>query len=415
MDARRRRVLHVLDHSHPVASGYAVRSRALLRGQRDAGIEVRVLTSPRQGAAPRERETVDGIEHLRTPPVGALARPFPFVREWVLMRATERRLARAIREVRPEVIHAHSPVLNAIPALRSGRRAGIPVVYEVRAFWEDAAVSRGKWRDGGLRYRVTRHLESRALRRADAVVAICEGVRREVAARGVPESRIAVVPNGAEPTATPPPALREGPVLGYFGSFYGYEGLDLLVRALPLMLRRHPGVRLVLAGGGPAESGIRAVAAECGVTARIRFAGRVDGEGLARCYAEVDALVFPRRQSRLTELVTPLKPLEAMARGRAVLASDVGGHRELVTDGVTGRLFRPDDPDAIARAVVGLFADPGLLRAVAGAGQAFVARERTWASVAARYGDVYDRLDGQARVGAGSAPRPAVAALVALP
>ena len=156
--------------------------------------------------------------------------------------------------MRPQILHAHSPVLNALPAIRAGRRHGIPVVYEVRGLWEDGAASHGTHGEAGLRYRATRLIETRALRRADAVTTICEGLRREIAARGIASEKITVIPNAVDRKAfhgpgRPDPALaaRLGlggkRVLGFFGSFYSYEGLHLLLRALPADAAAPPGDR----------------------------------------------------------------------------------------------------------------------------------------------------------------------------
>ena len=141
------RVLHILDHSIPLQSGYTFRTRAILREQRRMGWETFHLTSPKHLAQSGPEEEVDGLHFYRTPRNRGPLDRIPVARELALMRATERRLAEVARIVRPDILHAHSPALNAIPALWVGRRLGIPVVYEVRAFWEDAAAdqSRSCW------------------------------------------------------------------------------------------------------------------------------------------------------------------------------------------------------------------------------------------------------------------------------
>jgi glycogen(starch) synthase len=271
----------------------------------------------------------------------------PVLRERAQMHALEQRLLEVARDIRPDVLHAHSPVLNAFPALRVGRQLGIPVVYEIRAFWEDAAVDHGTTTEGSLRYRATRAMETRAVRSVDAVTTICEGLRLDLVGRGVPESKITVIPNAVdvENFAFGVPgdeALRAElglvgkRVLGFIGSFYAYEGLDLLLRALPAILQQAPDVALLLTGGGPQEANLKQLAQELGLQKHVIFTGRVPHADVQRYYNLVDVLVYPRHSMRLTELVTPLKPLEAMAQGRLLVASDVGGHRELIRDGETG-------------------------------------------------------------------------------
>src|SRR5262245_37451525 len=170
------RILHILDHSIPLHSGYTFRTLSILREQRKLGWKTFHLTTPKQLGCTSEEEAVDGWHFFRTP-AHAHGGAVPLVGELALMRHVEHRLDDVVRRVRPHILHAHSPVLNAIPALRVGRRLGLPVVYEVRAFWEDAAVDHGTTQEGSLRYRLTRGLETYALKRADHVTTICEGLR----------------------------------------------------------------------------------------------------------------------------------------------------------------------------------------------------------------------------------------------
>ena len=403
------RVLHVLDHSIPLHSGYTFRTAALLREQRALGWETFHLTSPKQGPTAAPDEEVDGLHFYRT--AGGVTAGLPVLREIALMRALEARLLAVAREVKPDLLHAHSPVLNAFPALRVGRRLGIPVVYEIRAFWEDAAVDHGTTFEGSLRYRTIRALETRALRRVDHAFTICEGLRADIVARGIPSDRVTVIPNAVDTTAfalsgAPDPALQHKlglvgkTVIGFVGSYYAYEGLDLLVAALPLIVSQVPAARLLLVGGGPQEAALKAQVAHLGLEALVIFAGRVPHSEVTRYYDLIDVLAYPRHSMRLTELVTPLKPLEAMAQGRLFVASDVGGHRELVRSGENGVLFRPDDADALAQAVTGLLAQPARWPALKAAGREYVEKVRNWRNSVANYVPVYTRL---ARVAARSA------------
>jgi len=184
-------------------------------------------------------------------------------------------------------------------------------------------------------------------------------------------------------------------VVGFIGSFYDYEGLDDLIAAMPRLVRARPKAKLLLVGGGPMEAALRAQATASPFADRILFIGRVPHEQVEDYYAQVDILAYPRKAMRLTDLVTPLKPLEAMAQGRLVAASSVGGHRELIEDGVTGTLFAPDDPAAIADALSALFADRSNWDTRRATARAFVERERNWSSNISRYEPVYQRLLAQ--------------------
>ncbi len=397
------RVLHVLDHSAPLHSGYVFRTLGILRGQRALGWDTVHLTSPKQGVVTADEEQAEGFSFFRTrwAPAGLQARPV--VREFALMRALERRLEAVARKTKPDAIHAHSPVLNAIPALRVGRRLGIPVVYEVRAFWEDAAVDHGTAREGDLRYRATRAMETWALKRVDAVTCICEGLRADIVARGIPAERVTVIPNAVDLADfsygdLPDEALKARlglagkTVIGFIGSFYAYEGLDLLLEAVPKIRAARPDVRALLVGGGPHERELRDAAKRLGIEDGILFAGRVPHAEVASYYGIVDVLAYPRRAMRLTDLVTPLKPIEAMAQGQLFVASDVGGHREVTGGGEVGGLFPAGDADALAQAVLDLLARRDQWPAMRERARRFVERERTWERSVARYVDVFGRL-----------------------
>jgi PEP-CTERM/exosortase A-associated glycosyltransferase len=401
------RILHVLDHSIPLHSGYTFRTLAILREQRALGWETVHVTSPKHSEHRALEEDVEGWHFYRTAPVPASLSRIPIARELYLMARMSRRIEDIVRQKRPDVIHAHSPVLNAIPALRAGKRFGIPVVYEVRAFWEDAAVDHGTAREGGLRYRLSRALETYALQRADAVTTICEGLRSEIVARGIQQNKVTVIPNavdiekftvGHEPDEVLKAQLELSGcvVLGFIGSFYAYEGLALLVEALPKMLVVDHRVRVLLVGGGPQDSNLKQLVASLGLGDRVVFTGRVPHEEVQRYYDLIDVLVYPRLSMRLTELVTPLKPLEAMAQGRVLAASDVGGHRELIRNGETGVLFKSGDVEALATQVLELLSDQPRWPLLRAAARRFVETERSWAASIGRYRAVYQRLTGEA-------------------
>ena len=400
------RILHVLDHSLPLHSGYSFRTRAIMAAQQRAGLEVRGVTSVRhqaslpEGAAMQAVETHDGLTFHRT--METVTGP-PGLREWrdiaALARATEATAA----IFRPDILHAHSPALNGLAAIRVGRRLGLPVLYEIRAFWEDAAVGNGTGSETSAKYWLTRQMENRVVAQADAVAVICEGLRDDLIARGFPSDKIMISPNGVdmEMFGTPVPAdpqraealgLTGKTVLGFIGSFYPYEGLDDLIAAMPMLVAGNPDIRLLLVGGGPAEADLRAQAENSPAAHAIRFVGRVPHSEVEHYYSLTDILVYPRKAMRLTETVTPLKPLEAMAQGRLVAASDVGGHRELITDGVTGTLFPPDDPKAMAQALAVLVEARSGWEQRRTVARSFVAEERNWARNVQRYQPVYQNM-----------------------
>ena len=212
-----------------------------------------------------------------------------------------------------------------------------------------------------------------------------------------------MIPNAVDADAfrldgTPDPKLAAelgltgATVLGFIGSFYAYEGLNLLLDALPRILAQAPQVRVLLVGGGVQADRLQAQAQQLGIADKVVFTGRVPHDQVQRYYDLVDLLVYPRLSMRLTELVTPLKPLEAMAQGRLLVASDVGGHRELIRDGETGWLFPAGDAKALAETVLRILAQGEHWSRVTRAARGFVEEERTWKVSVARYQPIYQAL-----------------------
>ena len=401
------RVLHVLDHSIPLHSGYTFRTRSILREQRALGWETFHVTGSKQNSGDMLEETVDGLHFYRTPVAASALAKLPVLNQKQVIDGLVRRLSEIIPQIKPDVLHAHSPSLNAIAALKAGKKFGIPVVYEVRAFWEDAAVDHGTSTEGGLRYRLTRALETHALRQADAVTTICEGLRRDIVARGIPADKITVIPNAvdidkfavggvADQDLKTKLGLQGARLIGFIGSFYAYEGLDILLRAVPALTAERPDLRVLLVGGGPEDARLRQLAKDLNIVDKVVFTGRVPHEQVQMYYDLLDVLVYPRLSMRLTDLVTPLKPLEAMAQGRVLAASDVGGHQELIVDGKTGVLFKADDPQALAVKVGGLIDAQAEWPALRAAGREFVESERNWKASVGRYKSIYGRLTGAA-------------------
>ena len=394
------KILHIFDHSFPLQDGYSARSLAILQEQINRGWEVLPLTGPRQGSEHDGKETVFGIDFFRTKNRNSFFSRLPLVRQFWTIWVIYQRLKSVVAETRPDVLHAHSPALNGVAALWVARRCKLPLVYEVRAFWEDAAVDQGTSRPEGFRYKVTRALENHVFGNAQQVTAICEGLKKDIDARKLCTRPVVVIPNAVETSRfakTLPRdqhlaasyGLTEGLTLGFIGSFYDYEGIDLAIRAMPKLLKDHPQTRLVLVGGGMQEAALRALVADMKLEKNVIFTGRVPFGEVEKYYSIIDVLVYPRKSLRLTELVTPLKPLEAMAQKKVFIASDVGGHKELVRHGETGVLFKADCIDSYVQKVQELLFSKNLQEKLKRQGLDFVCSERTWVKSVKEYEKVY--------------------------
>jgi PEP-CTERM/exosortase A-associated glycosyltransferase len=392
-------VLHILDHSFPIGDGYAFRSGEIIRFERRAGWRTIHITSAKQGPTQGSSETVDGLEFHRTQASTHLLHTLPVFDQWGIVTTLRGRLEDIVRHHQPVLLHVHSPCLNGLAALAVARRFALPIIYEIRSLWEDAAVDSGVCREGDLRYRISRALETYVCRLVDQVVTICEGLRTEMVSRGLDPDRVTVVPNSVDldrfsregsrdESEAARLGLTAGKTFGFIGTFFPFEGLDVLVRAVAAIRAGEPRARFVFVGDGPEEAKVRALARDLGVEDAIVFTGRVRHAEVERYYDLVDVLVYPRVSKRITELVTPLKPLEAMAKGKLVVASDVGGHREMVFPGKNGMLFKAGDPASLAKTCLDLLTRPNDWNALREHGRRYVRESRSWDLNV----QIYDRL-----------------------
>jgi PEP-CTERM/exosortase A-associated glycosyltransferase len=314
-------------------------------------------------------------------------------------------LGRRIREIveveEPDVLHAHSPILNAVPALWAGRKERIPIVYEIRAFWEDAAVDHGTYSQGSWKYKLVKAIETWVCRRVDHVSVLCSGIKNDLVKRGIPSEKLTVVRNGVNlddfDSSEPDQAYREAwgltdkKVIGFIGSFYHYEGLELLLDAFASLSRSRSDVVLLLIGGGKTEEELRAHTKRLRLEGKVVLPGRIPHERIPGVYGLMDILAYPRNSIRLTELVTPLKPLEAMAMGKALVASDIGGHRELIQHGQTGLLYPAGNVEALKGVFEMLLDDDDFRQRLGAQAAAWVHQEHPWDKTTAAYEEVYGR------------------------
>lgn len=396
-------VLHVFDHSFPISDGYAFRSAEIIRFERQAGWRTMHITSAKQGAVQALSETVDGLEFYRTPPSQHPLYRLPVLHQWGIVATLRKRLKNIVARERPMLLHVHSPCLNGLAALSVARQFSLPIIYEIRALWEDAAVDSGVCREGDMRYRASRTLENYLCQRVDHIVTICEGLRGEMIGRGLDPNRITVVPNSVDlerfikggardESEAARLGLTSGKTFGFIGTFFPFEGLDVLVHAVPSIRSKEPNVRFVLVGDGPEDASIRALVQELGVQDVVLFTGRVRHTEVERYYDLIDVLVYPRISKRITELVTPLKPLEAMAKRKLVVASDVGGHREMVFPGRNGMLFKAGDPVSLAMTCLELLEQPQDWETLRESGRQYVSEARSWNQTAKIYDQLYRKL-----------------------
>lgn len=403
----RGRVLYCA-HSTPVfhSNGYSVRTKGVVAGMRQAGLDVSVAARAgypwdiaTAGTMPQRRrwtEDVDGVEYAHFPE-GNLNSDAPD--DYVLVTADA--YVREARLRRPSVIHAASNYVNGLAALIAARRLGVAFVYEVRGLWEVTEAS-GKdgWTDTD-RYAFQAELETLVCREADAVLAITQEVREELVRRGVDAERIRLLPNGVDTHEIQPlPAdaahraalgLRgDVPVIGFAGSLVDYEGLDVLLAAARILRERSVGFQVAIAGDGGVHAELERYRRAHGLEAEVRLLGRRPAEEMPRVLSCFDVVCCPRKALPVTEMVSPLKPLEAFAAAKPVVLSDVSPHRAIVGDDQErGLLAAPDDPEALADALQQMIEDPERRAAMGRAGRLWTVDERNWRSLGESLRDVY--------------------------
>jgi glycosyltransferase involved in cell wall biosynthesis len=392
------RVLHVLDHSAPRRSDYSRRTQALLHRLRSQGVQTVQLTGPRHaleagaGAAsttagwhfyrtsvPARMQRLERIERLGRlgPALGAAARTA----------ALALRLRQVARLTRPDLIHVHLPSWNALAALPVAHLARLPLVVETER--RGASPALHGW------------LERKVLDGAQALAAGTAQVRAALRADGIGGKRITVIPPAPDLAACrSEPAIRAGlapaglegaPLLAYAGGFEAQDGFELLLAALAVLRRKHPALRMVIAGGGEREAALAEGAAHRSLRGHVVFTGALSYRRTADLLPRADIAVFPALPS--ARMLEPSRHLlNAMAQGCAIVASDVACHRELLVHGHSGILFPAGSCGALVEAIDGLLGAPWRLAALGVAAAGFVQGRRSWELTAQRYRRLYETV-----------------------
>jgi glycosyltransferase involved in cell wall biosynthesis len=326
-------------------------------------------------------------------------------------------LEQRLRDRRPMIVHAASNYRTGLPALIAARRIGVPFVYEVRGLWELTAASRMADWERTERFEFDRRMETLVASEADHVFALTAGLARELAASGVAAEKISLLPNAVDPElyrpAEPDPelasrhAVKDGEfVVVYGGSLVPYEGLDDLIGAVALLRTGGIAARLIIAGAGASRAQLERQVEEEGIKGAVQFAGLVSPAAMRGYLALADVVAVPRKPFRVCEVVSPLKPFEAMAMAKPVVLSDLAALREIVRDRETGRLCRPADRAHLAEILGELAAQPEERVRIGAAARSWVAEHRSWTANAAAVREVHAALaEGGGSLSARSAAR----------
>ncbi|QLA15816.1 glycosyltransferase family 4 protein [Desulfolutivibrio sulfoxidireducens] len=403
------KVLLALHSSFPHAkSGYAVRSHSIATFLRASGVDSEVYTRPgfpwvevnAQALPPGRHDELDGVVYHRLP---HLAPEQSNCGE--RYRAMSLNLfARVIRQTGARIVHAASDIENGWPAVMAGRDRGIKSIYEYRGMWHYTRASRIPWFPTTEEYAERHALELETGKQADAVFAISEALRDELAGQGVAAEKITVLPNavdGARFAPMPPDkelkatlGLAGRKVVGFIGSVTVYEGLERLMDAVLELNAQGANLAMLVVGDGPHSEILGRHHVVYGQHDAIVLAGRVPFADVQRYYSIIDIMAFPRINARVCQCVPPLKPLEAMAMGKPVIVSDVAALCEMVEHEKTGLVCRADDTASLAEHLGRMVDSPRLCAELADNAAQWVREHRDWNVVGQRILRVYEELAG---------------------
>lgn len=405
----------------PSIYGSSLRSRDILYSQKEIGLEPIAITSPFQEGLEdnSKKDIIDGIVYFRTSnnnkEEAASEKGAPFlvkVKKLFRIFSFVKSLDSLIKEEKPDILHAHATFFCGIAAFKAAKKHGIPYVYEVRSLWEERALQRNKNMLTKLSTSSLRFLETKAMLLADHVVVINQNLYDNIVARGIDKRKVSIIPNAVNSTYIQKLTenlttstnsskkeenfFKSNPItLGYIGTVSPIEGLDLLIKAVEKVNNATGREHFILKifGNGIMLQELKSFVAKNDFKS-THFMGSLEPQRIPEAYNEIDIIVNPRIKSKLTDSVTPLKPLEAMAYRKLVIGSDVGGIKELVKDKETGLLFEADKPSSLYDLLIFIAQHyPNeITSTIIENGQAFVKKNRSWLSNAKKYKAVYQDI-----------------------
>lgn len=392
------KIAYILHHSLPyISNGYATRAQGIAEGMRASGLDVVCITRPgfpgdtiRSNPIFQNDNYIDGIRYLHneTPYRSGPQRSKNYFTD-----AAEKLIAR-IHEESPCALMVASNYVNAIPAIIAAKATGIPIAYEVRGFWEITEISKSAIFEDTFEYHLKKYLECTTYKSVDKLFTLGKAMRDELTIRGGNPAIIDIIPNACDinkfkPTTKNNDLLaklsipKETPIIGYIGSFVQYEGLDLLVEACGRLIKKGLNFKLILIGASQGEvyEKIHTLINRDGLQSHILLPGRIPHNEVSDWYSIIDIAPFPRKSQPVTEIVTPLKPMEAMSMGKCVLVSSVSALAEMVTDDETGFIFEKDSVTDLAQKLEGLLLSEEIREKIGRQARTWISKNRTWESM----------------------------------
>ena len=329
-----------------------------------------------------------------------------WVEEKVLIRDFTRKIVEVSKTHDIDIIHAHTPYRVGLPALIAARKLNVPFVYEMRGVWEETAIANGRWKQNSMAYRRFKRYENKVIKSSDAVICICESLRRDVIHRGHNASKISIVPNAVNEnwfTDEKKTSIEienqlkihndeNAIVVGYVGSLGNLEGVDLLLESISKLQEEGLNIRLLILTAHPDKPNLISRAEQLGINEISMITGPVPHNEVQSYYHSIDIFVVSRPDLTVTNLVTPLKPYEAMAMGKAVIMSRLSALEEMAVDGETALYFTPNDIDSLTEQIKKCIHDPKLREKLGKNAYYWVKENRNWSQNILRYNKLYAKL-----------------------
>ena len=398
-------------------SGYSIRTHGLVGAVRKSGWDINVHLrhgypldrNDFSGSSVQAEENIDGTTYLFNPTSSSSSNLIPYteVFNFSSLEKYQENAVRAImkksEETKPAIIHSASNFVVGLAGAEAAKRLGIPSVYEIRGFWHLTQATKRLGYEKSDHYTLTEQFEIEAAKNSDYVFTITNALKQILVENGIEENKISVLPNAVDPERfdvierdrelEEQLGFENKIVIGYIGSFVEYEGIDLLLEATSQLKRELGDVfRVLLVGDGSMHEKLWRMSRFLAVDEIVTFTGRVAYEEVDRYYSLIDIVPLPRLGLRVCELVSPLKPFEAMATGKVLITSDVEALSEIIDDGVTGLLHRKDDSSHLADKLKEAITDSELRQNLGKQAREWVSETHSWDVISIRLTEIYDKL-----------------------
>ena len=391
------------------SSGYAIRTQSLLKSLKSKNWNVSAYA---RVGYPNDRydyigskivdsySTVDGIDYYFTP-----SRTKSISKLDIKQYQKERvkLIIKQAKEFGPSIIHCASNYSCGLAGTAAAKILGLPSIYEMRGLWHVTRTAKQPEYDESDHYRMIEGLEIQAAKNASHVLAITEGVKGVLLTNGVEEEKITLLPNAVDVGKFTPRERNEKieqkfglngmTTIGYIGSFTDYEGLDYLLRAGAVLNEKHKAkFKILMIGDGVVLDSLKNLSRELKLDNVVHFTGRIEHNDVLDYYSVIDVAVYPRKGTKVCEIVSPLKPLEAMAMEKTVIASNVKALSEMVKNNETGLLHEKDNIEDLTIKIESVLIDKEKRDKLGLSAREWVKENRTWKATSEIVSNKYQEL-----------------------